>query len=35
MTPMGGDRLVEIQFKQVGIKRLMLRTAASHMTRQD
>ena len=32
MTPMGGDFLVEINFKQ-GVKRLMLRAAAPHMTK--
>lgn len=32
MTPMGGDYLVEIAFKE-GTKRLMLRAAAQHMTR--
>ena len=31
MTPMGGDHLVEIEFKDVGLKRLMLRAAAAHM----
>ncbi len=33
MTPMGGDHLVEINFQQ-GIKRLMLRAAAPHMTKE-
>ena len=32
MTPMGGDFLIEINFKQ-GTKRLMLRAAAPHMTK--
>lgn len=32
MTPMGGDYLVEIAFKE-GTKRLMLRAAAQHMTK--
>lgn len=32
MQPMGGDFLVEINFKQ-GVKRLMLRAAAPHMTK--
>ncbi len=31
MTPMGGDSLVEIEFKDIGLKRLMLRAAAAHM----
>lgn len=33
MTPMGGDFLVEINFRQ-GTKRLMLRAAAPHMTKE-
>ena len=33
MTPMGGDHLVEIQFEKVGVKKLMLRAAAQHMTK--
>lgn len=33
MTPMGGDHLIEINFRQ-GIKRLMLRAAAPHMTKE-
>ena len=33
MTPMGGDFLVEIQFEKVGVKKLMLRAAAQHMTK--
>ena len=32
MTPMGGDYLIEINFEQIGIKKLMLRAAAQHMT---
>ena len=31
MTPMGGDHLVEIEFKGVGLKRLMLRAAAAYL----
>ena len=31
MTPMGGDALTEIDFGEVGVKRLMLRVAAQHM----
>ena len=31
MTPMGGDNLVEIQFKDIGLKRLMLRAASAYM----
>ncbi len=34
MTPMGGDHLVEIQFEDVGLKRLMLRAAAAHMEKR-
>ncbi len=33
MTPMGGDFLVEIQFENLGLKKLMLRAAALHMTK--
>ena len=33
MTPMGGDFLLEVEFKSVGTKRLMLRAAAQHMTK--
>ena len=33
MTPMGGDYLVEIQFEASGLKKLMLRAAAQHMTK--
>lgn len=33
MTPMGGDYLIEINFQQ-GLKRLMLRAAAPHMTKE-
>ena len=31
LTPMGGDHLVEIEFDDVGLKRLMLKAAAQHM----
>lgn len=31
MTPMGGDALVEIDFANVGVKRLMLKAASAHM----
>ena len=31
MTPMGGDALVEIEFANVGVKRLMLKAASAHM----
>jgi len=31
MTPMGGDALVEIEFANVGLKRLMLKAASAHM----
>ena len=34
MTPMGGDHLVEIAFDGVGTKRLMLRAASAHMTKE-
>ena len=34
MTPMGGDHLVEIEFENVGLKRLMLRAAAAHMEKR-
>lgn len=33
-TPMGGDFLVEISFDGVGTKKLMLRVAAQHMTKE-
>ncbi|MBQ0134262.1 MAG: UvrD-helicase domain-containing protein, partial [Clostridiales bacterium] len=33
LTPMGGDALVEIEFESVGVKKLMLRVAAQHMTK--
>ena len=33
MTPMGGDYLIEINFESVGLKKLMLRAAAQHMTK--
>ena len=31
LTPMGGDALVEIEFENVGAKRLMLKAASAHM----
>ena len=34
ITPMGGDALVEIAFDNVGTKRLMYKSAASHMKKQ-
>ena len=34
MTPMGGDFLIEINFDKTGIKKLMLRAAAQHMSRE-
>ena len=34
MTPMGGDYLIEIDFDQISSKKLMLRAAALHMTKQ-
>ena len=33
MTPMGGDYLIEIDFEQHGVKKLMLRAAALHMSK--
>lgn len=33
MTPMGGDYLIEINFEQHGVKKLMLRAAALHMSK--
>ncbi len=33
LTPMGGDFLVEINFRQIGTKKLMLRVAAQMMTK--
>ena len=34
MTPMGGDHLIEIRFENLGTKKLMLRAAAPHMTKE-
>ena len=34
MTPMGGDFLIEINFENTGTKKLMLRAAAQHMSRE-
>ena len=31
VRPMGGDALVEVAFDQVGAKKLMLKSAGSHM----
>jgi DNA helicase-2/ATP-dependent DNA helicase PcrA len=33
VTPMGGDALIEIAFDDVGTKRLMLKSAAQHMSK--
>ena len=33
VQPMGGDALIEIAFDSVGTKRLMLRSAAQHMSK--
>ncbi|NCB63569.1 MAG: ATP-dependent DNA helicase PcrA, partial [Clostridia bacterium] len=33
VAPMGGDALIEIAFDSVGTKRLMLKTAAQHLTK--
>lgn len=35
VLPMGGDALVEIAFDTVGTKRLMLKAAVQHMTREE
>ena len=35
VTPMGGDALVEIAFDKGGTKRLMLKSAAQHMSRAE
>ena len=35
VQPMGGDALVEIAFDNVGTKRLMLKAAAAHMTKES
>jgi len=35
LTPMGGDALVEIAFESVGTKKLMLKSAAQHMSRAE
>ena len=34
LTPMGGDYLVEINFADTGTKKLMLRAAAQHMSKE-
>ena len=34
-TPMGGDYLIEIQFENLGTKKLMLRAAALHMSKDE
>ena len=34
MTPMGGDYLIEVNFEQIGTKKLMLRAAAQHMVKE-
>lgn len=31
IKPMGGDALIEVEFKKVGLKRLMLKAASKHM----
>ena len=33
IQPMGGDALIEIAFDNVGTKKLMLKSAAQHMTK--
>ena len=35
MTPMGGDALVEVKFDSGDTKRMMLRVAAQHMTKDE
>ncbi|MCI8594554.1 MAG: UvrD-helicase domain-containing protein [Oscillospiraceae bacterium] len=35
VQPMGGDALIEIAFDDVGTKRLMLKSAAQHMSREN
>jgi DNA helicase-2/ATP-dependent DNA helicase PcrA len=35
MTPMGGDQLIEVDFIEVGTKRLMLRAAAQYLEKAD
>ena len=35
MTPMGGDALVEVRFDSGETKRMMLRVAAQHMTKEE
>ncbi len=34
VSPMGGDALIEITFDGIGVKRLMLRAASSHMKKE-
>ena len=34
-TPMGGDALIEIAFDEGGTKKLMLKAAAQHMTKEE
>jgi DNA helicase-2/ATP-dependent DNA helicase PcrA len=34
LTPMGGDALIEINFDEVGVKKLMLRAASQHMKKE-
>ena len=35
LTPMGGDALVEVKFDSGETKRMMLRVAAQHMTKDE
>ena len=35
VTPMGGDALVEVKFDSGETKRMMLRVAAQHMTKDE
>ena len=34
MQPMGGDYLIEVNFERIGSKKLMLRVAAQHMSKE-
>ena len=35
LTPMGGDALIEIAFDSVGTKKLMLKSAAQYLSRDE
>ena len=34
LSPMGGDYLIEVNFENIGTKKLMLRAAAQHMSKE-